>query len=1182
MIKNVLHLKRTVQSALLVLLLCVAGLTNATAQTFSVGNLNYSINSDGVSVTVTGHVDGQNATGELVIPENVEYLNISYEVTKIAERAFEVSSGFTGDLVIPNSVTRIEKGAFWGCSGLTGSLTLSDNVTYIGDIAFCSCGFTGTLTIPESVTWIGALAFGDADYTTLCYNAINCGELRHYWNIDLGFMIWSDTNDSFEGLDSITNLIIGENVQNIPNYAFRSLSGLTGNLVIPNSVTSFGNYAFQNCSGLSGTLDLPDSVTSIGIAAFQGCTGFTGSLTIPNSVSFIGNHAFDGCTGLSGSLTIGNSVASIYENAFRDNGFTSLYFNAVNYSTIHSTWLQGVSSLTSLSIGEDVQRIPDGFVNGKDGITGSLTIPNSVYYIGANAFTDCTGFSGTLTLGNSVMQIGNSAFFGACEGFTSFDVKPETPPTLGSNVFTSANYDMPVLVPCGSLDAYSNASGWDVFTNIQEPDPCLWDITATANPENAGTISGAGTYEQGSTCTLTATPNEDYAFVNWTEDGEEVSAEASYSFTITGNRDLVANFRYIRYEITATANPAEGGTISGIGSYLEGETCMLTATPNEGYDFVNWTENGEEVSTETSYSFTVTGDRDLMANFALATYTITVMPNPIEGGTVAFMYDFGNGTMQGWSSIDADGDGYGWGHWNASSHSGGSGFVYSQSWVSNRILYPDNYLVSPIVSFCAGSFVTFYARAQDASYAAEHFGVAVSTTSNTNPNDFTTIQEWTLSAKGRGTSTEVLRGGNRDVGNWYQYTVDLSAYAGQSGYVAIRHFNCSDMYWIDIDDISISSDAFTANYVIGSNCTMIATPNYGYTFDNWTENGNVVSNDETYSFTTTGDSDLVANFVKVPFSITVMPNFNDRGTVSGAGEYVIDSTCTLTATPAEGHSFVCWLENGEVVSTEAEYTFTVEGPRDLVAVFSPMEGTYIVFADPNVEAICLNNWDTDGDGFLSYDEAAAVTNLNQVFYYNREITSFDELQYFTGLTFINEYEFYTCQNLTSIIIPESVTSIGRQAFLECYSLGGTLTINENVTYIGWGAFYYTNFSTLNYNAINCEMGGQWLDAATSSLTSLNIGENVEVIPHRAFRNCYNVTGELVIPNSVTYIEAYAFEGCSGFTSITIPEGITSIEEWTFAGCSSAETINLPSTLESIGYSAFSYCNSLLVLSFLVP
>ena len=171
-------------------------------------------------------------------------------------------------------------------------------------------------------------------------------------------------------------------------------------------------------------------------------------------------------------------------------------------------------------------------------------------------------------------------------------------------------------------------------------------------------------------------------------------------------------------------------------------------------------------------------------------------------------YDFDNSTMQGWTSVDADGDGYGW--YVASEimstgygHNGSNDCVLSQSYSnSTGILYPDNYLVSPQVQL--GGVLRFYACAQDASYAAEHFGVAVSTT-NTNPSSFSMVQEWTMSAKAapadNGKPVRNSRSG-RAQGNWYEYTVDLSAYSGM-GYVAIRHFNCSDMFYLDVDDITI-------------------------------------------------------------------------------------------------------------------------------------------------------------------------------------------------------------------------------------------------------------------------------------------------------------------------------------------------------------------------------------------
>ena len=159
-------------------------------------------------------------------------------------------------------------------------------------------------------------------------------------------------------------------------------------------------------------------------------------------------------------------------------------------------------------------------------------------------------------------------------------------------------------------------------------------ITATANPTEGGTVSGAGIYNIGESCTLTATANAGYEFVNWTKGGTEVSTNAAYTFTVTEAGDYVANFQVVSYTITATANPTSGGTVTGAGSYNHGESCTLTATAGLSHVFVNWTKDGTVVSTNASYTFTVTESGAYVANFQAETFTITATANPTEGGTV--------------------------------------------------------------------------------------------------------------------------------------------------------------------------------------------------------------------------------------------------------------------------------------------------------------------------------------------------------------------------------------------------------------------------------------------------------------------------------------------------------------------------------------------------------------------
>ena len=157
--------------------------------------------------------------------------------------------------------------------------------------------------------------------------------------------------------------------------------------------------------------------------------------------------------------------------------------------------------------------------------------------------------------------------------------------------------------------------------------------------------------------------------------------------------------------------------------------------------------------------------------------------------------DFDNGIPSIWTTVDADGDGYNWGNFNRTGHSGGC--VTSQSYANSTALNPNNWLISPAVQIPANTpycVLTFWVCAQDASWAEEHYGVYITTSGNyTNPSNYTLLFEETLNANG----------GSRVQGAWKQKMVALSAYAGQTIHIAFRHFNCSDQFEINLDDVSI-------------------------------------------------------------------------------------------------------------------------------------------------------------------------------------------------------------------------------------------------------------------------------------------------------------------------------------------------------------------------------------------
>ena len=181
-----------------------------------------------------------------------------------------------------------------------------------------------------------------------------------------------------------------------------------------------------------------------------------------------------------------------------------------------------------------------------------------------------------------------------------------------------------------------------------------------------------------------------------------------------------------------------------------------------------------------------------------------------------FSYDFEDGTLNGWVTIDADGDGFTWENFKdsfadetgGSGHNGTYGGALSYSYVNSYgPLTPDNYLVTDkTYKIGANSQLRFYVCGLDENYAEEHYGVAISTVSNTSADDFVTIFEETLTAKsGKVRSAKDKNTRATRAGNYYEKVIDLSEYEGQSIYIAFRHFNITDMFAVCVDDISLEN-----------------------------------------------------------------------------------------------------------------------------------------------------------------------------------------------------------------------------------------------------------------------------------------------------------------------------------------------------------------------------------------
>ena len=358
-------------------------------------------------------------------------IDLSDSITDIGSYAFYGCSSLTS-INLPNAITRINNFTFYGCNSLD-SVVMPDSLTIIGRSAFYGCSSLTSITIPEKVTYIGNCAFASTNISTVNYYAINCtyaggqqGEYYGSWNASPFFNPSNSTN-----VIPITTVNIGQSVKRIPSELFKRCQQLT-TIVIPDSVISIGIRSFDG-SGLESVY-LGNSVDTICNEAFRSCD--LTSLVIPNSVTYIGNSAFWGCYYLT-SLTLSDSITSISESAFR-------FCRKLR----------------------------------------SMIIPDAVTTIGNTAFSDCDSLK-SLVIGNSVISIGYGSFSG-CNSLERMTLLCSTPPSINSTAtgfsFGSIPRSIPVYVPCNSIASYSSASGWNGFTNIQEPVDCTshyWDFHQT-------------------------------------------------------------------------------------------------------------------------------------------------------------------------------------------------------------------------------------------------------------------------------------------------------------------------------------------------------------------------------------------------------------------------------------------------------------------------------------------------------------------------------------------------------------------------------------------------------------------------------------------------------------------------------------------------------------------------------
>ena len=949
--------------------------------------------------------------------------------------------------------------------------------------------------------------------------------------------------------ESIQTVIIESGVTSIGAWAFYGCTGLTS-IEIPNSVTSIGGNAFGGCSGLT-SITIPNSVTRIGGYAFEKCSGLT-SLTIPFSVTLFGTAPFADCSGLTSIVveevsgdghaydsrngcnaiikSAGNTLIAGCKNTVIPNNVTSIGVDA----------FYGCTGLTSISIPNSVTSIKDGAFENCTDLT-SITIPNSVTSIGGNAFFGTSWYNnkpvglvyagkvaykykGTMPANTSITieegTLGISSYaFSGCSGLTSITI-PNSVTNIGVSAFNSCSGLTSITIPnsvtsIGSF-AFQGCSGLTSVT-VDINTPLTIESSTFSNRANATLYVPAGTKAA-------------YQAANYWKDFKEIleigkdmsssditinsisavtyngSAQTPSVTVKDGSTTLTSGTHYtVSYSNNINAGTATV-TVTGIGNYTGTKSANFTINPKNAS---NLTINSIAAQTYSGTAKTPTVTvKDGSTTLTSGTHYTVAYSNNINAGTATVTIT-GTGNYTGTKNAN---------------------FTINAKGASNLT-------ISDIAA------VTYNGSAQTPTVTVKD-----GTTTLTSGTHYTVDYSNNTNA---GTATVTITG----MGN---YTGTKNAN------FTINPKNASNLTISSIAAQTYSGSAQTPTVTVKDGTTTLTSgTHYTVAYSNNTNAG-------TATVTITGQGNYTgtksANFTinKAPLTITansyninqgdVLPSF----AVSYSGFKNSETSSVLTTQP----TISCSATSG---SAPGIYDITVSGAAAHNYSFNYVNGTLTIeanniqFADANVKAICIAHWDTNSDGELSYDEAAAVTTLSDYFWYNSTITSFNELQYFTGLTSIGRLAFYYCSGLTSITIPNSVTSIGNFAFEGCSGLT-SITIPNSVTSIGQEVF--DGCSGLTSIVVENEN--------TNYDSREDCNAIIETNTNTLIAGCKNT----IIPNSVTSIGSHAFNSCSGLTSITIPNSVTSIGNAAFTYCIGLTSITIPNSVTSIGKDAFSYCNSL--------
>ncbi len=611
--------------------------------------------------------------------EAVTHVTIGDEVTSIGHNAFADFAKMTS-ISLPAAISSIGNNAFQACIGLV-SIELPAAVGYIGQYAFAGCfALTHINVHPDNILFSSenGLVFNKEKTETVCCAPGKAGVL------ELPQSVRIIGNASFAGCPKLGSVVLGDSIRIIGEFAFSGCTGLTS-MVFPDSIIRFNRQAFDSCIQLE-TVEIFSQSAYFDSDIFRNCKGLKMVINHATKPQTISHSVFSGVNLAGCTLRIPAEAVGTYRQAevWKDFGsfqtldgmpafdYVTDTVNGVSFDMAFvpgGTFTMGGTEEQGPTVGADEFPIHsvtlDSFLIGATEVTQELWLavmgvwPTSLDPVEDSFFMP----SAQHGLGDNY-----PAYYISWNDAQLFLSKLNELTGKYFRLPTESEWEYAARGAKNDSDMYSGGNdenideiAWYKGNNDYDPTPYNHPV-ATKKPNELGLYDMSGNVLEWCSDWYTDYPSEDqtnptgpawgtskvnrgghsmsYAMavrtaIRYASYPEERSN--SYGFRI------VRDFR-TRYKVSLSANIPEGGMVamqgnSTDGMFLAGETVVLMAIPNMGYTFVNWTENGEVVSTEASYTFTIESDRDLMANFALeeTEEKFSVRFNTPENGTLSIL-----------------------------------------------------------------------------------------------------------------------------------------------------------------------------------------------------------------------------------------------------------------------------------------------------------------------------------------------------------------------------------------------------------------------------------------------------------------------------------------------------------------------------------------------------------------